>query len=190
MTGELKFRKKLPRLQFQKFMANQPVATVVMKACGSAHYWAREMARHGHQVKLIAPQYVRPFVKRQKNDAADAEAIVIAAQRPEMRFITPKAEGRERLVRQRTKLVNALRSILYEFGYPTPQGIGNLKRIEVIVEAENGDLPVLVREECLDLLLQVSEKTQRIETRTNRSPLWQHRLTPHVGCKRCRASDR
>ncbi|MCZ7472234.1 MULTISPECIES: IS110 family transposase [Rhizobium/Agrobacterium group] len=115
-------------------------------------------------------------MKRQKNDAADAEAIVIAAQRPEMRFITPKAEeqqaqallfrGRERLVRQRTELVNALRSILYEFGHPTPQGIGHLKQIEAIVEAENSDLPVLVREECLDLLLQVAEKTQRIETRT------------------------
>lgn len=176
MTGELKFRRKLSRLQFRKFMADHPVATVVMEACGSAHYWAREMARHGHEVKLIAPQYVRPFVKRQKNDAADAEAIVIAAQRPEMRFITPKAEeqqaqallfrGRERLVRQRTELVNALRSILYEFGHPTPQGIGHLKQIEAIVEAENSDLPVLVREECLDLLLQVAEKTQRIETRT------------------------
>lgn len=147
-----------------------------MEACGSAHYWAREMAKHGHEVKLIAPQYVRPFVKRQKNDAADAEAIVIAAQRSEMRFITPKAEeqqaqalvfrARERLVRQRTELVNALRSALYEFGYPTPAGIGHLTRVEAVVEDGNSDLPELVREECRDLLLQVSEKTQRIETKT------------------------
>lgn len=176
MTGELKFRKKLSRIHFRSFMSGHPGATVVMEACGSAHYWAREMAKYGHEVKLIAPQYVRPFVKRQKNDAADAEAIVTAAQRPEMRFITPKAEGqqarallfrgRERLVRQRTELVNALRSVLYEFGHPTPQGIVHLARVEAIVEAENSDLPSLVREECRDLLLQICEKTQRIEART------------------------
>lgn len=96
MTGQVKFRKKLSTLQFRKLMAEHPVATLVMEACGSAHYWAREMAKHGHEVKLIAPQYVRPFVKRQKNDAADAEAIVIAAQRPEMRFIIPKMEESKR----------------------------------------------------------------------------------------------
>nr|CAV30748.1 Transposase [Magnetovibrio blakemorei] len=79
MTGEVLFRKKLSRHGFYKFMANYPPAVVVMEACGSAHYWAREMIRLGHEVKLIAPQYVKPFVKRQKNDAADAEAIVIAA---------------------------------------------------------------------------------------------------------------
>ncbi len=91
MTGELKFRKKLSRLCFGKFMTEQSPAVVVMEACGSAHYWAREMIRLGHEVKLIAPHYVKPFVKRQKNDAADAEAIVIAAQRPEMRFVDPKS---------------------------------------------------------------------------------------------------
>src|SRR3546814_3294639 len=85
MTGEPKFRKKLSRRSFPKFMAEQPPAMVVMEACGSAHYWAREMTKLGHEVKLIAPRYVKPFVKRQKNDAADAEAIVVAAQRPEMR---------------------------------------------------------------------------------------------------------
>src|SRR3546814_595711 len=112
-------------------MAEQPPAVVVMEACGSAHYWAREMIRLGHEVKLIAPQYVRPFVKRQKNDAADAEANVIAAQRPEMRFVELKSEeqqsravlfrSRERLVHQRTELVNALRACLYEYGHIPPQ---------------------------------------------------------------------
>ncbi|PVB59483.1 IS110 family transposase [Labrenzia sp. 011] len=178
MSGQIKFRRKLTRQHFRRFMADQVPAMVVMEACGSAHYWAREMAKLGHEVRLIAPQYVRPFVKRQKNDAADAEAIVIAAQRPEMRFITPKAEdqqaravlfrARERLVRQRTELVNALRSILYEFGHTTPPGIGHLKRIKSVIEADNSDLPELVREECHDLLLQVSEKTQRIEAKTKR----------------------
>ena len=105
-------------------------------------------------MKLIAPHYVKPFVKRQKNDAADAEAIVIAAQRPEMRFVEPKTEeqqaravlfrARERLVHQRTELVNALRGVLYEFGHVVPQGIGQLRRIEDILDEPNSDLPGLI----------------------------------------------
>src|SRR3546814_1384726 len=91
MTGELKFRKKLSRLSFGKFLAEQSPAVVVMEACGSAHYWAREMIRLGHEVQLITPHYVKPCVTRQKNDAADAEAMGIAAQRPEMRFVDPKS---------------------------------------------------------------------------------------------------
>ena len=83
MTGEPKYRKKLSRQSFLRFMAEQPPAVVMMEACGSAHYWAREMTGLGHEVKLIAPQYVKPFIKRQKNEAADVEAIVVAAQRPE-----------------------------------------------------------------------------------------------------------
>lgn len=176
MTGHLKFRKKLSRAQFPKFMAEQPPSVVVMEACASASYWARELSKFGHEVKLIAPQYVRPFVKRQKNDAADAEAIVIAAQRPEMRFVPPKSEeqqaraalfrARERLVHQRTELVNALRGLLYEFGYVVPQGIRHLTGIEAIVEDPAAYLPDLVRDECRDILLQISEKTARIEART------------------------
>lgn len=83
------------RAQFRTFMAQQAAAVVVFEACGSASYWAREMAALGHEVRLIAPQYVRPFVKRQKNDAADAEAIVVAAQRPEMRFVAPKTADQQ-----------------------------------------------------------------------------------------------
>lgn len=178
MAGEVKFRKKLSRARFHGFMASQPAAIVVMEACGSAHYWAREMVRLGHEVKLIAPQYVRPFVKRQKNDMADAEAIVIAAQRPEMRFVEPRSQEaqargmlfrcRERLVNQRTELVNALRAHLYEFGYTFPQGIGQIGRIAGILEDPDCDLPELVREECHDLLGQIAEKTERIVTRTKK----------------------
>jgi transposase len=125
------------RIQFRHFMAKHEPAVVVMEACGSASYWAREMVKLGHEVRLIAPQYVRPFVRRQKNDAADAEAIVVAAQRPEMRFVEPKSEdqqacavlfrARERLLHQRTELVNALRSVLYEFGHVFPKGIAHLR---------------------------------------------------------------
>lgn len=92
MTGQLKYRMKLVRSQFRQFMADQPPSVVMMEVCGSAHFWAREMVKLGREVKLIAPQYVRPFIKRQQNDTADAEAIVIAAQRPEIRFVVPKSE--------------------------------------------------------------------------------------------------
>src|ERR1700744_6067438 len=118
VTGDVLFRKKVRRQQFLQFMASQPSALVVMEAGGSPHYWPQERMTAGHEVKLIAPQYVRPFVKRQKNDAADAEAIVTAARQPEMRFVVPKTEDpharavlfrcRDRLVHQRTELVNAL----------------------------------------------------------------------------------
>lgn len=178
MTGQLKFRKKLSRQNFPRFMAEQPPAVVVMEACGSAHYWAREMIRLGHEVKLIAPRYVKPFVKRQKNDEADAEAIVIAAQRPEMRFVEPKSEAqqsnailyraRQRLVRQRTELVNALRACLYEYGHVVPQGIQHINRVREILEAPNRDLPALMREECLEMLDQIAEQTTRIAARAEK----------------------
>lgn len=178
MTGQVKFRRKLPRGQFLRFMETQPAAVIVMEACGSAHHWARELAKLGHEIKLIAPQYVRPFVKRQKNDAADAEAIVTAAQRPEMRSVEPKTQdqqakgilfrARERIVHQRTELVNALRAVLYEYGHVVSLGIAHLKRIEVIVEDVDTDLPELVREECRDLLAQIAEKSVRIEDKTKK----------------------
>lgn len=103
-------------------MAGQAPAIVMMEACGSAHYWARELEVLGYTVKLITPQFVKPFVKRQKYDAADVEAIVVAAQRPEMGFVEPKSHeqqaltilfrARERLVRQHIELINALRTPL------------------------------------------------------------------------------
>lgn len=133
-----------------------------MEACGSAHYWSRELMQLGHKVLLIPPQYMRPFVKRQKNDAADAEAIVIAARQPEMRFASPKTEeqqalaalfrARERLVHQRTELVNASRTLLYEVGHVLPAGMGQVGRVAAVLDADEGALPLLVSEECRDLL--------------------------------------
>ena len=105
-------------------------ALVVLEAYGSAHYWVETLDDMGHDVKLNAPQYVNPFIKRQKNDAADAEAIVVAAQRPEMRFVATKTNDQrtkgvlfrshERLVHYRTEQVNALRAVLYEHGHVIP----------------------------------------------------------------------
>jgi transposase len=175
-TGEEQYRKKLNRKQFSAFMAQQERSLVIFEACGSAHYWAREMEALDHEVRLIAPQYVRPFVKRQKNDAADAEAIVIAARQPEMRFVDPKTieqqcraavfRGRERLVHQRTADVNALRALLYEHGHVFPAGIRHLNRMTALIEEETSGLPVLIREECKDLQAQIAEKTARLTERT------------------------
>ena len=117
-------RKKLSRGKVLKFLASLPACLVVMEACGGAHYWGREFQRLGHEVRLIAPIYVKPFVKRQKSDARDAAAIVEASQRPTMRFVAVKSQDaqarsmlyrtRMLLVQQRTQTVNALR------GQPPP----------------------------------------------------------------------
>jgi transposase len=93
-SGAVLFRKKLRRDQLLMLFASQPRCVVAMEACASAHYWAREIAALGHETRLIPPAYVKPFVKRQKNDMADAEAICEAAQRPTMRFVGPRAPRR------------------------------------------------------------------------------------------------
>ena len=93
--GSVAFRKKLSRGKLLAFLASQPRCVVAMEACASAHYWGREIGKLGHEVRLIAPIYVKPFVKRQKNDAADAEAICEAAVRPSMRFVAVKGEAQQ-----------------------------------------------------------------------------------------------
>ena len=171
--GSIVFRKKLSRPQFARFMTNHPACEVAMEACPSAHHWARELTGYGHRVRLIAPHYVKPFLKRQKNDAADAEAIVEAALRPTMRFVEPKSADqqaravafrtREQFVKQRTEAVNALRSHLYEFGYIAPMGIGYVPRLERVVEDPDARIPDLAREICRMLLEQIAQLTDRIK---------------------------
>lgn len=172
VDGSTVFRKKLTRLQFVRFMAEQPACLVAMEACGSAHYWGREMKKLGHDARLIAPIYVKPFVKRQKNDAADAEAIVEAASRPNMRFVSIKTEKqqgrgalfrtRELLIRQRTQMVNALRAHLAEFGTIVPMGIRNVKRLAEHIENPENALPDSIREVGMAYLGQIGGLTQRI----------------------------
>jgi transposase len=143
-NGAVLLRKKLRRDQLLAFFAELPRCVVAMEACGGAHHWGREISRLGHEVKLIAPAYVKPFVKRQKNDTADAEAICEAAQRPTMRFVPVKSElaqasalvfrTRDLLVRQRTQLINALRGHMTEFGMVVAQGPFHVGRLIAIVE--------------------------------------------------------
>ncbi len=120
--GSVAFRKKLGRTRMLGFLASQPRCLVAMEACASAHYWGRQISKLGHEVKLMPPVYVKPFVKRHKNDEADAEAICESASRPTMRFVAVKSEAqqargmlfrtRDLLVRQRTQTINALRGHL------------------------------------------------------------------------------
>jgi transposase len=143
-NGAVVLRKKVRREQLLGFFAELPRCTVAMEACGGAHHWAREIGRLGHEARLIAPAYVKPFVKRQKNDMADAEAICEAAQRPTMRFVPVKSEAaqasalvfrtRDLLVRQRTQLINALRGHMTEFGMVVAQGPMHVARLVALVE--------------------------------------------------------
>ncbi|MBP0484309.1 IS110 family transposase [Sagittula salina] len=143
-TGRAVLRKKLRRAQVLEFFGQLPSCVVAMEACGGAHFWGREIGKLGHEVRLIPPAYVKPFVKRQKNDAAGAEAICEAALRPTMRFVPGKSEEtqgaamvfrvRELLIRQRTQAINALRGHLSEFGQVVPQGAANASKLIAIVE--------------------------------------------------------
>jgi transposase len=154
-SGKVVFRKRLRREQVLAFFAGKPACLVAMEACSSAHYWARELARLGHQVRLIPPAYVKSFVKRQKNDAADAEAICEAAQRPTMRFVTVKSEtaqanavvfrARDVLVRQRTQTINALRGHFGEYGLVVAKGPGHVARLIEHVEDPSGSVPPAAR---------------------------------------------
>ncbi len=171
--GSVVFRKKLSRPQFAKFMSETPACIVAMEACATAHYWGREMTRLGHEVRLIAPIYVKPFVKRQKNDTADAEAIVEAALRPTMRFVEIKTaeqqsramlfRTRELLVGQRTKMINALRAHLAEHGFVVAKGVGSVQRLATILEGSEHDLPDLVRQMGVIYLDEITRTSDRID---------------------------
>jgi transposase len=138
------FSRKITLTKLLEFFAGQPRCTVALEACGGAHHWARELTRLGHTLKLIPPAYVKPFVKRNKNDAADAEAICEAAQRPSMRFVAIKSEEqqasglvfrtRDLLVRQRTQLINAIRGHLTEFGWVAPKGRSHVTMLGNLLE--------------------------------------------------------
>jgi len=153
--GQPVLRKKVSRAQLLSFLAGHPRAVVAMEACATAHGWGRAIQELGHEVRLIPPIYVKPFVRRQKNDAADAEAIAEAASRPTMRFVAVKTEEqqarsmifrtRDLLVQQRTQLVNALRGHLAEHGIVAAQGLAKVKVLATAMQ-DTGSLHPLVRE--------------------------------------------
>ena len=144
--GAVVLRQKLRRAQVIGFFAKLPSCLVGMEVCGTAHHWAREIRALGHEVRLMPAHYVKAYVKRGKNDAADAEAICEAVTRPTMRFVAVKTKEqqavlvmhrtRELLVRQRTQTVNALRGLLAEFGISEPQGIWHIGRLRAHLDED------------------------------------------------------
>ena len=181
--GRPVLRKRLRRGQVLGFFASVPACLVGLEACASAHYWARELQALGHEVRLIPPQYVKPFVKTNKNDAADAEAICEALLRPTMRFAAVKSadqqsvlmlhRARELLVRQRTMLINAIRGHCGEFGIIAAQGARKVAAlIEVIEDPEDCCLPPLAREALLSLVAQLRASQERIAALEKELTAW------------------
>jgi len=146
-SGRAEIRRKLRRNDLIAFFEKQAACTVVMEACGAAHHWARMLTGLGHSVKLIAPEAVKPFVKKgKKNDAADAAAICEAASRPDVKFVPAKSveqqgilalhAARSLLVKQQTMLANAMRGLATEFGITVPKGIHKLDELMAVVDAD------------------------------------------------------
>lgn len=167
-NGKSVLRRQLRRSQMLEFFQKQPGSLIGLEACASAHYWARELGKFGHDVRLMQPSYVKGYVKRGKTDAADAEAICEAVSRPSMRFVPVKSEEtqgqlvthktREFLVRQQTQIVNAIRAHLGEFGIVIPKGIQNVGR--VIEACDSAKLPTAARK-ALNLLADQLIDTQK-----------------------------
>ena len=198
-SGHAVLRRKLARGGLIAFFTKQPPCLVGMEACSSAHHWARELVRLGHEVRLIPPQYVKPYVKRNKTDAADAEAICEAVTRPTMRFVPIKTEeqqangvvfrARDLLVRQRTQCINALRGHLSEYGYVFPQGITHAPSLIAHVEDPDTSLPesarvilsvLVVTFRALDA--QVDKLDAEIAQRAKADPVARRRMTiPGIG---------
>lgn len=172
--GKTVLRKQLRRAQLLEFFANLPRCVIGMEACGSAHYWARKLSGLGHEVKLMAPQLVKPYVKSNKNDRNDAEAICEALGRLNMRFVpikNPEQQAlralhrvREGLVGARTAQVNQIRGLLAEFGVIIPKGIDKMRtRVPEILEDGTNELPGLMRE----LLVRCYEWFQRLDAQVH-----------------------
>ncbi|GGO76388.1 IS110 family transposase [Marinobacterium nitratireducens] len=176
-NGKVALRKKLTRTKLLPFIANLPACEIGMEACGSAHYWAREFAKFGHSVKLIAPQFVKPYVKSNKNDSADAEAICEAMSRPNMRFVPIKTQEqqaslsmhrvREGLVQERTAVANRIRGLLFEFGLVIPAGIRHLRfGLQDVIEANEHALPNTFRllvQRLLDHFAYLDQQLKELE---------------------------
>ena len=170
--GGLALTRKLTRAKFREFFSRLGPCRVGMEACGSAHYWARVLAAMGHEVVLIAPAYVKPYVKRGKNDAADAAAICEAMSRPEMRFVPVKSadqqaalmlhKTRDLLVKQRTMAVNALRGHLSEFGLIAAKGIHRVKELVALALADEG-LPEEAKQAAILLAAHGDELDEKID---------------------------
>ena len=183
MHGKAVLRKQLRRSEMARFFANLDPCLVGMEACGSSHHWARKLGEFGHTVKLMSPQFVKPYVKTNKHDMADAEAVCEAVSRPNMRFVPIKNveqqailsmhRARQGFVKARTAQANQMRGLLSEFGIVMPQGIRSInKRMSDILEdAENG-LPGTLRKLLERLNDHLKELNRQVEELELQIKLW------------------
>ena len=187
--GKAVLRKQLKRKDVLSFFANLEPCLIGMEACGSAHYWARKLSELGHTVRLMAPQFVKPYVKTNKNDRNDAEAICEAVARPNMRFVPVKTaemqavlslhRARQGFVRSRTAQANQIRGLLAEFGMVIPKGLGHIARRlpEILEDGENG-LPAMMRQLIARLGEQLKELDRQVGELERQIKLW-HRENEH-----------
>lgn len=181
-SGQVVLRKKLSRSQLSAFMAQLPSCMIGLEACGGAHHWSRVFKSYGHTVRMMAPQFVKPYVKTNKNDAADAEAICEAVQRPSMRFVPAKSieqqdlqslhRIRSQVVARRTAQSNQIRGLLLEYGLTVPQGISYVRtQIPTLLEAADNGLSDLFREllyELYEELLHLDDRVRCLEDKLRR----------------------
>ena len=185
--GGVIFRRQLRRAQMLPFFKKQPSCLVGMEACATSHHWARQLVELGHEVKLMPPKYVKPYVKRNKNDMADAEAICEAVTRPTMRFVeikTPEQQSvlmlhrtRQLFVRQRTTLINALRAHLAEFGIVAGVGRNGLEKLLELIESGEDDRVATGARDCLLALRKQLEMVKHQILDADRSILAWHRAS-------------
>jgi transposase len=180
--GKTVLKKRLSRSALGPFMANVPPCRVGLEACASAHYWSRQLRAFGHDVRLMSPQFVKPYVKFQKNDSNDAEAICEAVSRPTMRFVSPKTIGqqdlqalhriRQRRIHNRTALSNQIRGLLMEYGITLPRQIAQVRRrLPSLLEDAAHQLTSLGRELLADLyqeLVALDRQLHEIEVQIKR----------------------
>ena len=181
--GKTVIKKQIRRDQVSEYFVNLPACLIGMEACGSAHHWARKLQGFGHAVKLMAPQFVKPYVKTNKNDAADAEAICEAVARPNMRFVPIKNieqqavlslhRVRQGFVKARTAQANQIRGLLSEFGLIVPQGIGYIaSRVPELIEDASNDLPGSFRLLVQRLLEHLKELDRQVDELESQIVKW------------------
>ncbi|CAH5930918.1 IS110 family transposase (plasmid) [Citrobacter freundii] len=195
--GKAVYRKKFTRPKLIEFLATCPATTIAMEACGGSHFMARKLEELGHSPKLISPQFVRPFVKSNKNDFVDAEAICEAASRPSMRFVQPRTESqqamralhrvRESLVQDKVKTTNQMHAFLLEFGISVPRGAAVISRLSTILE--DNSLPLYLSQLLLKLqqhyhylVEQIKDLESQLKRKLDEDEVGQHLLSiPCVG---------
>src|ERR1700710_461569 len=186
--GSVMMRKRLRRSQVLAFFPMVPPCLVGLEACATAHYWARELIALGHEARLMPPNYVKAYVKRNKHDVADAEAICEAVRRPSMRFVPVKTveqqsalmmhRARDLLIRQRTMLVNALRGHLAEFGLIEAQGLHKVARlIAIVMDEKDGRVPNIARQVLKMIVNQIEDTQTRIAGLETQVLAW-HKSNP------------